>query len=110
MKFKINDNKIWGKIMKLQLSELEQNTCFQWECSPNDNQNRESWTFQKAQWAYNAETQEMQVWPLGWEDPLEGGYGKPLHYSFLESPMDRGAWQAQIEATDHSTAHRESYQ
>ena len=47
-----------------------------------------------AQWAYNAETQEMQVRPLGWEDPLEGGYGKPLHYSFLESPMDRGAWQA----------------
>ena len=59
--------------MKLQLSELEQNACFQWECSPNDNQYRESWTFQMAQWAYNAEIQEMKFRPLGWEDPLEEG-------------------------------------
>ena len=22
-----------------------------------------------------------------------GGYGKPLHYSHLENPMDGGAWQ-----------------
>jgi len=28
----------------------------------------------------------------------EGGNGKPLQYSCLENPMDRGAWQA--------TAHR----
>ena len=23
-----------------------------------------------------------------------GGHGNPLQYSFLENPMDRGAWQA----------------
>ena len=23
-----------------------------------------------------------------------GGHGNPLHYSWLENPMDRGAWQA----------------
>ena len=23
-----------------------------------------------------------------------GGHGNPLQYSYLESPMDRGAWQA----------------
>ena len=23
------------------------------------------------------------------------GYGKPLQYSYLENPMDRGAWQVQ---------------
>ena len=23
-----------------------------------------------------------------------GGHGNPLHYSCLENPMDRGAWQA----------------
>ena len=22
-----------------------------------------------------------------------GGYGNPLHYSFLENPMDKGPWQ-----------------
>ena len=35
---------------------------------------------------------EMLVQSLGWEDPLEEG--NPLHYSCLENPMDRGAWQA----------------
>ena len=35
----------------------------------------------------------MQVQPLGQEDPLERN-GNPLQYSYLESPMDRGAWQA----------------
>ena len=25
-----------------------------------------------------------------------GGYGKPLQYSFLENPMDRGAWRATV--------------
>ena len=28
--------------------------------------------------------------------PLEGGHGNPLHYSCLENPMDRGAWQAAV--------------
>ena len=26
----------------------------------------------------------------------EGGHGNPLQYSFLENPMDRGAWQATV--------------
>ena len=25
-----------------------------------------------------------------------GGHGNPLQYSFLENPMDRGAWQAMV--------------
>ena len=32
----------------------------------------------------------------GWGRPPEGGYGNPLHYSSLENPMDRGAWQARV--------------
>ena len=27
---------------------------------------------------------------------LGGGHGNPLHYSFLENPMDRGAWWATV--------------
>ena len=34
--------------------------------------------------------QETQVWSLGWEDPLEKDW-QPLHYSYLENPMDGGA-------------------
>ena len=30
----------------------------------------------------------------GWERSLGGGHGKPLQYSCLENPMDRGGWQA----------------
>ena len=26
----------------------------------------------------------------------EGGHGNPLQYSYLENPMDRGAWQATV--------------
>ena len=37
--------------------------------------------------------QETQVWSLGWEDP-GGGNGKPLQYSCVRDPMDRGAWKA----------------
>ena len=29
-----------------------------------------------------------------------GGHGNPLQYSFLENPMDRGAWRAMV----HSVA------
>ena len=25
-----------------------------------------------------------------------GGHGNPLQYSYLENPMDRGAWQATV--------------
>ena len=30
----------------------------------------------------------------GWRRSLGGGNGNPLQYSFLENPLDRGAWQA----------------
>ena len=26
----------------------------------------------------------------------EGGHGNPLQYSYLDNPMDRGAWQATV--------------
>jgi len=31
-----------------------------------------------------------------------GGHGKPLHYSFLENPMNRGAWWATIHVVTKS--------
>ena len=31
---------------------------------------------------------------LGSERSPEGGNGNPRQYSYLENPMDRGAWQA----------------
>ena len=40
---------------------------------------------------------------------LGGGHGNPLQYSFLENPMDRGAWRAivhrvtQADATEQLT-------
>ena len=38
---------------------------------------------------------ETWVQSVGWEDPLEdGGHGNATHYSCLENPMDREAWQA----------------
>ena len=37
--------------------------------------------------------QEIWIWSLVWEDPLEKEYD-PLQYSCLENPMDRGAWWA----------------
>ena len=40
------------------------------------------------------EPQELQVRSLGQEDPLEEGMA--FQYSFLENPMDRGAWQALV--------------
>ena len=30
----------------------------------------------------------------GWGRSPGGGHGKPLQYSCLEKPMDRGAWRA----------------
>ena len=32
----------------------------------------------------------------GSERSSGGGHGNPLQYSFLENPMDRGAWQATV--------------
>ena len=40
------------------------------------------------------ETQEMRVWPLGWEDCPGEGNGSPLQYSCLENHMDIEAWGA----------------
>ena len=31
-----------------------------------------------------------------------GGHGKPLQYSCLENPMDRGAWKATVHRVAHS--------
>ena len=31
-----------------------------------------------------------------------GGHGNPLQYSYLESPMDRGAWQAIVHRVEKS--------
>ena len=38
----------------------------------------------------------MWVRSLGWEDPLGGGSGNLLQDSYLENPMDRGAWWATV--------------
>ena len=42
------------------------------------------------------ETQKIQVWSLGWEDPLEEGM--ETHSSILtwRIPMDREGWQAEV--------------
>ena len=34
--------------------------------------------------------------------PPGGGHGSPLQYSYLENPMDRGAWQAAVHGTTKS--------
>ena len=39
---------------------------------------------------------ETQVWSLSWEDSPGEANGNPLQYSYLENPMDRGAWQATV--------------
>ena len=39
-------------------------------------------------------TQRTWVQSLGWEDTPGGGNGNLLQYSYLENPMDRGAWGA----------------
>ena len=45
--------------------------------------------------------QETQVRSLGWFDPGERN-GNPFHYSCLENPMDRGAWQATVHGVARS--------
>ena len=42
------------------------------------------------------ETQDMWVWSLDQEDPLEKGMASSLQYSWLENSMDRGTWQATV--------------
>ena len=43
--------------------------------------------------------QEIQVWFLGWEDPLEKGIDT---HSCLENSMDRGAWLATVHVVTRS--------
>ena len=43
------------------------------------------------------ETKEMQVQPLGREDPLEEENDTLVQYSCLKNPMNRGAWQATVQ-------------
>jgi len=38
------------------------------------------------------ETEEMWIPSLGREDSLEKENGKPLHYSCIGNPRDRGVW------------------
>ena len=42
------------------------------------------------------EVRDTRVPSLGREDPQEEGMRKPLQYSCLENPTDRGAWQATV--------------
>ena len=42
------------------------------------------------------ELQEMQVWSLSREDPLEEAIATLLQYSCLDDAMDRGTWQATV--------------
>ena len=37
-----------------------------------------------------------------------GGHGKPLPYSCLENPMNRGTWQATVHGVTQSQAHTEA--
>ena len=52
------------------------------------------------QWVKNLpamqETQDMWVWSLSQEDPLEKRMASSHQYSCLENSMDRGAWQATV--------------
>ena len=38
--------------------------------------------------------QETQIRSLSRDDSLKNGNGNPLQNSYLENPMDRGAWWA----------------
>ena len=42
------------------------------------------------------ETQEVRVWSLGQEDPLEQEMATHSSISCLENPVDRGAWKATV--------------
>ena len=48
------------------------------------------------------EMQHLQVWSLGWEDPLEEKMATCLQYSCLENPMDRGAWRVTVHGVSKS--------
>ena len=44
----------------------------------------------------NAEEVRDSGWVPGWGRSPGGGHDNPLQYSYLENPMDRGAWQATV--------------
>ena len=48
-----------------------------------------------------AASMETWVHSLGWEDPLEKE-DNLLQYSYLENPIDRGAWWANIHGVTKS--------
>ena len=64
------------------------------------------WASQVAQWVKNLpamqETQEMRVWPLPQESPLEESMA--THSSILawRIPLDRGAWRATVHSIAES--------
>ena len=47
------------------------------------------------------DTRDMGSIP-GWGRSPEGGNGNPLQYSFLENPMDRGAWWTTVHGVTKS--------
>ena len=50
----------------------------------------------------NAEaTRDMSLIP-GWGRSPEGGHGNLLQYSYLENPMDRGAWRVTVHGASKS--------
>ena len=49
--------------------------------------------------------QETQVRCLSWEDSPGEGNGKPLQYSYLENPMDKGAWWAAVHGVAMEAPH-----
>ena len=52
------------------------------------------------------ETQENMVSIPGLERSPGGGHGKPLQYSYLESPIDRGTWWATVHTDAKSQTRR----
>ena len=47
------------------------------------------------------ETRDLGLIP-GWGRSPGGGHSSPLQHSFLESPMDRGAWRAAVHGVTQS--------
>ena len=54
------------------------------------------------------EMPEMQVWSLGWEDPLEECMATYSSCFCLENPMDRGAWWATLSIESQRVGHYRS--
>ena len=65
-----------------------------------DTTERLNWT-KVAQMAESSHNADLGLIPGLGRSPREGN-GNPLHYSCLENPMDRGAWQASIHGVTKS--------